>query len=202
MSSDNQDAQIPNQQTVPQNDNQANEEEEYDQSLQFPSAELLLSAVQREYDKEDERAKTLESRVGILITLSAALLAFVSTYIKMPNFKKLKISNVYEALPHTFFISLLFLTMLILVFSLIYSVRIINIRSYKRIKIDDFEKINNLEDNPDIIASALITRYRKNIEHNQAINESKIVMYRRGTYCITASIILAVILYMLSLSLS
>ena len=189
-----------NGQTVLQSGHQVSED--ISQNLKFPSAELLFSAIQREYDKEDERAKTLDSRVGILITLSAALLAFVSTYIKIPNFKKLKIDTLYEALPHTFFILLLFVTMLILVFSLIYSVRIINIRSYKRIKLDDFEKPINLKGNPDIIASALITRYRRNIEHNQAINDSKIVMYRRGTYCITAAIILAVIVYMLSINLS
>jgi hypothetical protein len=168
----------------------------------YPSGEILFSAIQREYDKEDERSKTLDSRVGILITLSAALLAFVSTYIKIPDFKKIKVETVYDALPYAIFVVLLYTTMLILVFSLIYSVRIITIRSYKRVKLEDFEKPINLQAKPDVIASALITIYRKNIEHNQAINDDKVKMYRRATYCITAAIILAIVVYMVSVGLS
>ncbi|PEX09615.1 hypothetical protein CN454_22715, partial [Bacillus cereus] len=165
----------------------------------FPSAELLFSAIQREYDKEDERARTLDTRVGILITLTAALLAFIPTYINIPDLKKVKVDNVLNALPYVVFILLIFITILFLVCSLVYCLRVIGTKSYKRVALTGFDKNQNLTAPNSVVAYGLIKIYRQNIEHNQVINDKKMELYKRGVYSIAAAILSAVVIYILNI---
>ncbi|MGG3470778.1 hypothetical protein ABES02_25275 [Neobacillus pocheonensis] len=169
------------------------------QQQSFPSAELLFGAIQREYDKEDERASTLDTRVGILTTVTAALLAFIPTYISIPDLKKVKVDNVLNALPYTFYFLFIIITILCLVCSLVYCLRIIGIKTYNRVDLSGFTNPGNIAAPTDVVAKALTITYRQNIEHNGKVNDQKVKLYTRGVYCIAAAIISAVIIYIFNI---
>ncbi|MFD4491633.1 hypothetical protein [Lysinibacillus fusiformis] len=170
-------------------------------SVKYPSSELILECIKREHDKEDERAKTFDSRVNILITLSAALLAFDSAVLK-PKLKGVNVSNLFDALPYATYIILLLITMGTIVITLIFAVRIIGVRTYKKIRTEDFNKDTILKSENDIVAVALIKIFCDNIDHNSDINNKKAKLYQMANYFIITSVILSIILYIMNLIIS
>lgn len=45
----------------------------------YPSSEILLSTITREYDAEANRKRDIETRAGVLIALLGALIGFYAT---------------------------------------------------------------------------------------------------------------------------
>src|SRR5690625_4786934 len=96
-------------------ENTSNIEDEFknrfnNHTIKYPSSELLLSALQLETEKENERSKNLETRVGIFISLAGIMIAFISSFLKIPNLKEIKIQSVYDAVPYTILLIVLTIT--------------------------------------------------------------------------------------------
>lgn len=172
----------------------------HNQNIKFPSSELLLTALQIEYDKEDERAKNLDTRVYIFFTLAAALLAFIAQILKIKNIINIGVDNVRESIPYVFYLELAILAPLLLMIAIILFVRVVSTRTYKRINLDSFENEANNKCQKDVVAFGLIEIYKKTINHNIGVNDKKIKLYKWGVYLITISIILIVITYIISIN--
>lgn len=167
----------------------------------YPSSELILSAILREYDIEDERARSLHTRVGIFISLSGALLVFISSYVKLSLLNEIQVNTVYQALPYALYLIFTISSLILLVASVIYFLRVISIRSYDRVELEEFKKEKNNKANQDVVAFALIEIYYDNIRFNSKVNDEKIELYKKGVFSIALALIITVPLYIISINL-
>lgn len=164
----------------------------------YPSAELMLAAIQREYEYESNRVRSLESRTGIFLAFAGALLVFFSSSLKPINLKEIEVDSLSQAFPFILMIGLIFLTLLILILSVIFFVRVISIQTYKRLSLNGFIK-ENTKSNPDIIAMEIMIDYQKVVSHNSRVNNKKIELYKKGLYLILMAIIMTAIVYSINL---
>ncbi|MCP3032623.1 hypothetical protein LF817_14955 [Halobacillus sp. A1] len=167
----------------------------------YPSSELILSAILREYDKEDERAKTLDTRVGIFISLSGALLLFISSYVKLSLLIDTQVNSVYGAVPYAFYLIFTISSLILLVASVIYFLRVVSIRNYERVGLEEFKQEENNKANQDVVAYSLIKIYCQNISFNSKVNDEKVKLYKKGIFSIALALILTVPLYIISINL-
>lgn len=57
-------------------------------NIEYPSSEVLLNTITREYDGEANRKRDIETRAGVLIALLGALIGFYATALDFSFFKK------------------------------------------------------------------------------------------------------------------
>lgn len=165
----------------------------------YPSGELLLSIVQKEYDYETTRKTVLETRTGILITLAAAILTFTFSNIKLPKIR----TPINEFSTLIFYVSyfLIGVTAVVTIgISLCYLLRVLFIAKYKRLDTTDINT-QTAAGNPDVVATALTKQYEKILRHNHNVNNDKMILYRKGTNCLIIALFASVILYGIALNL-
>lgn len=164
----------------------------------YPSAELMLSVLQKEYEYEINRKNSLESRAGILLTFTGALLVLLSSSLKLPDFNEIEIKTFYEALPYVFilFINIIIIALLIVTIIILFSV--ISIRTYNRIEIKGFNEANAKE-NLHIIALDLMKSYKDVLNYNIEVNNKKAKLFNLGVLLITISIIIFSINFFISI---
>lgn len=151
----------------------------------YVSSELLLEHIQREYTKEDERARAFETKIPILLTLITLFLGFVvmadNTQIAD---KILKIS------PQLYFgyMLLQLASVVCLIISAGCLVYVICLREYRRLNITRFldVKINNGSTGE--IAYELIRGYHEALEHNLVENDKKAKTYTLGIKWLTVGV--------------
>jgi hypothetical protein len=166
----------------------------------YPAAELVLTTIQREYDLEESRARTLDSRVGIFIPLSSAILVFIASYIKIPNSSNIAVHTVLDALPYVLALLLGALSILCFLIATFYFVRVVSKHKYNRINLEGFNDDAMLALSKDFVAVGLIEIYKKNIEHNVSVNDRKMSFYQIGVYLISSALVLAIIVYLIDIS--
>ncbi|MQR93681.1 hypothetical protein [Fictibacillus phosphorivorans] len=166
----------------------------------YPSGELLLSVIQKEYDYELARKSTLETRSGVVLTLSLSILTFVVTNIKMDKLLLLDTSKVMTIIFISFFILTVIISIGSLITSLILLIKVLLTYEYRRLELDDFnEEYGSFQ--KDIIAMALTKEYKNIVTANQKVNNDKTKFYRFGVYSAISLVISSILLYILSLSL-
>lgn len=178
-----------------------NNKKDNEDKEKFPSAELMLSVLQKEYDNEAEREKSIESRTGIFMTFAGAILAFMPSTIKLPNVYKIQVKNLLEALPYCTLIILTVITFSTLVFSIICFIRVVSVKEYRRLTLDGFNESNAVY-KKEYIALALMKEYQIVVKHNNSTNDKKIALFKRGIYCILIALVLLVIIYFISIFLN
>lgn len=176
--------------------NQETDKAKFEKS--YPSAELMLSVMQKEYEYESERVRSLEARTGIFLAFAGALLVFLSSSLKLPDLKNTEINNLFEAFPIVLVIILTFLTLALLILAAIFFVRVISIQTYQRLAFKGFVK-SNTKEKIDIIATEIMTDYQKVVKHNNEVNNKKVEIYKKGIYLIMAAIIMTAIVYSINL---
>ncbi len=166
-------------------------------NTRFPSGEILLSVLQKEYEYEADRFRSLESRTGIFMAFVGAVLVFFANTIRIQHFN-MKVETVLQALPYVLLILFSILTLLSLFISLLYFIKVISIQTYKRLSLDGFTESNATYD-AEIVSTALMTEYKKIVEHNNEANNKKVKCYKIGVYYILVSLVFMAISYILSL---
>ncbi|WP_416420561.1 hypothetical protein ACLZHR_09625 [Priestia aryabhattai] len=169
------------------------------QQERFPSGEILLSAVQKEYDYEQARKVALETRAGILIPFAAAVLTFAVSYIKISDLKKIKIIFVTDAFLYFFYLLLALIAIASLIVSLFFLMKVFIASKYNRLSIGEFDMNYGME-KKDEVAIALASKYRDIIHHNQKVNNKKTKDYQIGVYAILISTITTILVYGISLN--
>lgn len=167
--------------------------------MKYPSAKLLLSVIQKENDIEIDRKKALETRAGIFMGFSGALLAFFTKNIDFSFFNNV---NPSQFMLFASLFAILFLGPIILLLIGVYNfIRVIATKEYKRIGLGGFSEdiAQQLEDET---ALQLMEAYRDVVESNGKSNEDKTKFFRRGIFGISIATALMLIMYIISLNLS
>lgn len=162
-------------------------------AVEYLSGELLLSTIQKEYDYENIRKSTLETRSGVLLTLTAAVSTFAVTNIKIPSGILSFSSNtqLYSYLSIYFFLGIIAIAVIL---ALIFLLKVLLIDEYRRLDLAGFNEDNARFSN-NIVAMALTEEYRNIITHNHEKNNQKVKYYRNGIYSAIVAVISIIILY-------
>jgi len=164
----------------------------------FPSGELLLSVIQKEYDYELSRKSTLETRAGIVLTIIISMLTFAVTKIKI-DFSALSISNVsIVVLLFTFLLATIF-CVVSLFLSITLLTNVLLTKEYSRLDLKDFKEEYG-EYAKDIIAMALTEEYKSIVTANQIVNNLKAKHYKTGVYASVCFIVSAIAIFLLSVN--
>lgn len=164
----------------------------------YPSAELMLAVIQKEYEHESDRVRSLEARTGIFLAFAGALLVFLSSSLKLPEFRSIEVNSIPEAFPIVLVIIFTFLTLATLILAVIFFVRVISIQTYKRLAIKGFVE-SNTKEKVDKIAMEIMADYQKVVKHNNEVNNQKVEIYRKGIYLIMAAVIMTAIVYSINM---
>lgn len=177
---------------------------EHDQqpSPDVSTARLLFSVIQKEYDYEIDRGKNLETRTGIFLTFTGAALVFLISNVKLSSFLAVQIKNVLQALPYAFLLILLVLILISFIGSVIFFIKVLSIKTYKRIALDCFEgeKLGKNILVPEAIATiALIPIYKTCIDSYSEVNDKRVKWFKYGIRLILLALIFTSITFLLKL---
>ena len=171
---------------------------ENEKNISFPSAKLLFSIIQKEHDYEFDRGKDLQTRTGMFLAFSGAILVFIFNNVKIPNLSTTPIINLAQVLPYVFLIVFLSMTLLSLLFAIFSFIKVISTKIYPRINLDEFsvEKIGNRAIKPeDQTLVVLIPLYKNFVEEYSKINNIKVVWFKRGIISILVALIFTTLTY-------
>jgi hypothetical protein len=178
---------------------ESNDTTGYNQSIEmqnieeYPSSELLLSIVQKEYDLESDRKRDLESRAGILIALLGTMVGF---YIKDINLSFIKgHSTEVELLFYILIIALYLVPVTSLMAALFHLVNVIMTRDYQRIGLGFDYNLGMAQ--KDEVAQHLTWAYKDAVEKNMEVNDQKVIHFKKGIKFAFLSIISIIVIYIL-----
>lgn len=160
----------------------------------YPSANLLLSVIQKENEYEAERSRGLENRTGIFLAFAGALLIFLSSNFDISEFKMVEVDSLNDAYPLVLIIILFIVTWIALITSIIYFIRVISTQENFRLETKEFTK-ENAKDQKTTIAAELMIDYGEIIRHNNKNNDKKVVLYKKGIYLIMIAVIMTSFMY-------
>lgn len=175
-------------------DNDKNQEEKSEKEkdkggTKFPSSKIMLSVIQKENDLEVDRKKALEVRVTPLLALSGVLLLF---FTNKADLSFLRSTNDQNYMENYIVFTLFFIAPLILLFtSILYFVRVLATKEYKRLGLDGFKEEAAVMAEDDI-AMKLIIQYRELLKYNSQGNEKKPILFMRGIYSLIVALVLIV----------
>lgn len=160
--------------------------------------EILLSTVEKEYDKEIDRVKTLDTRTNIFVTLGGVLLVYLPGNIKSLCNLNQPFTTIIGAIPELLKLLLLLSIFISLILSFIFFSLVISLKEYKRISDEIFDECN-FKYSKRYCAETLILMYKKVLEENSKVNELKSKYYKRGFYLMMVALALNVIAYIIVL---
>jgi len=161
----------------------------------LPSGDLVLSILQREFDIERERKSALETRTGILLTLTFAILTISISNIKIPKILNIEDSKIMML--YFIYVLLLFILFVFSVSSIFFFIKVLLLDKYKRMDVSTFNERLALHEKKATLP-ILIDKYREYIIFNQKTNDRKYESYKKGTISIIITFSLSVILYTIS----
>lgn len=156
---------------------------------EFTSAKLMLGVIQKENDLEADRKKTIETRVSALLAFSGVLLLFFTNKADLSFLKDVAYDNFYR---HYIIFTVFFVVpLLTLISSILFFVRVLSTREYKRLGLGGFHE-TNAHLSEDEAAMKLIINYREAIKLNSTENDKKTQLFKRGIYCLAFSLIMVI----------
>ncbi|MBM7835003.1 hypothetical protein [Clostridium sardiniense] len=142
----------------------------------YKSSKVLLETIKSEYDRENDRMKTVENRIPILMTVAIFLCGFLFTNSGI-DFKSM-LENAQNKI--YIFIGLQTLSSLFLVLSIIIFIYLLLSKEYRRIELKNFSKIDVQAKDEGLIAFDILRAYLQAYEHNQKVNNKKIMLNNIG----------------------
>lgn len=166
--------------------------ESSNQAPQFPSGQVLLDTIRHEYDIESSRKRDFETRAGVLIALSGALIGFYASSLDYSAFKEA--STPMEYIGATLLGILYLLPTITLLISLGNFLKILDTKSYDRIGLGGFN--DEMGQKPsDEVALRLAKSYKSVIENNHTVNENKVKQFKTGINFMYISLISVIVVY-------
>lgn len=160
-------------------------------SYEYQSSELLLEHIQREYCKEDERARAFEAKIPILLTLVTLFLGVVIN--SKSSEIAVEILNISSQLYFGYML-LEFTTQLSLIISAGCFVYVICLKQYKRLRTDVFTKPELNSANKGKVSYELIKGYQEALNHNISQNDNKGKTYTWGVVMLAIGVVSYVIM--------
>lgn len=161
----------------------------------YKSSKLILDYVYKEYSRENERRKNIESRITILITILTffAGLILANNQIGFQKMLQNGDKNIYT------FVTIEVLSCLSLLGSMGIFVSILVAREYKTIKLDNFINIKPQGADEGLVAYDLIKAYKECFDFNKKVNDFKFKMSNMGIGLLVISVALYLVLRILSI---
>lgn len=168
------------------NNSEGDQGEETKIEIKFPSAEIILGVLQKEYDYESDRKTRLETRAGILMTITMAILTFLITHVSMP--KGIPVEANKELILFILVVITFLTSITLIIFALFNLINVFLVDEYERV---DFESLDRElgRNEKDVIAMAIAEGYKSAISHNHKKNSAKTKKYKNGTTCVIGSIV-------------
>jgi hypothetical protein len=152
-----------------------------------PSAKVMLSVAQSEYDKVAQRTNIIDVKISAII----ALLAFLyPLYIDLLSFK---IQNVYHGL-YLFALIVLLVMNAVALFCLLTAIMT---RAYRRIDINSIINDSSVRHQENDFESCLLKFYKDAINESSNQNDKRVKYYDRAVKLIRVSAIIGLILIIL-----
>ena len=175
-----------------------NNNQEYSQDStkgkEYPSAELLLSIIQHEYQNEASRKRDLETRTGILIALLGALVGLYTSTIDFTIFKKAETSIEYLGFS---IIAIIYIFPLIsFLISIKLFIDVLKTREYQRMGLDGIND-KNAKQLIDVVSQKIVMGYKTVVINNDKSNNAKTKDFNKGIKYLYISLIGIVAAYML-----
>ncbi|MFP3419754.1 hypothetical protein R0K30_09570 [Bacillus sp. SIMBA_154] len=162
----------------------------------YPSSEILLSTITREYDAEANRKRDIETRAGVLIALLGALIGFYATALDFSFFKK---ANSPVEMLCFVIIALLFIFPAIMqLIAFKHLINVLKTYQYESLGLDGFNSLNlekSAKRGKDELQLLLTSAYHAVVEKNSMANDTKAKLFKKGTEKIYISIIGIVLVY-------
>ncbi|MCK9478670.1 MAG: hypothetical protein M0R40_04105 [Firmicutes bacterium] len=158
----------------------------------FPSSTIILDICRNEYEREFNRTSLVDTKVSIFLTLSAALLAFITSLLDYQDIWNL-VPSMFNNVVGTAYILLSFVSAALIVTSTIIFAIILYSRQYKNINLSSISKDELMKKNEDIINVALIRLYNEAVDYNRNINEKRMGLYKKGVFIAIVAVITSVL---------
>lgn len=160
---------------------------------QYPSGELFLNVSAKEYDKEDERAKNIDNRSGVLISALTVLFVFYLPSMKIRAILSLTNIDVNKIIPQIIFLCLYGFTVISFIIGLIYFILSIDVKVNKRISFEDLSNQSLHKEKKNIVASSLAVKYSQLAKENELSNNKKVKYYSIGLRLLVVTVLLMTI---------
>lgn len=145
---------------------------EKEETIRYPSGNLLLAEIKSIYYDESERNKSLENKVAITLSILGVLLTIGINELDIPDFKKLKVNEFGDIIIPLILLIVLVFMVIFLVKTMFYVYKSLELKPYKRMNLDGFVPKNAKEDD-DIISVVIMEEYKVGIRENREINNEK-----------------------------
>ena len=150
--------------------------------VNIDSVKAILDTVRKEYDYEQDRSKSIDSRASTFLTISATAFALVCNIIKLPT-------N-YILIHSMILICVYTLTLLSLLITVLLFARTLMSKPYKRYKIGDLNSYNVMSSSSNELAPVIISTLCKLIDENSKVNDQKIKYYNLAIVLLIISMFL------------
>lgn len=157
-----------------------------DNEIKFPSSDIMLSVIQKEYDYETTRKERLETRAGVFLTLTLAILTILISRIYIPE--EFRYDNAKWMLAYIIYAIAIISAFISVFFSIFYLVSVLFILKYERIDLKSFTR-ELAQYKKDVVMMGIIERYIKIISNNQIKNNEKTKKYICGTRFVMGAIV-------------
>ena len=165
----------------------------------FPSAKLLLEIAKKEYDKEDGRKSSLETRLNILVTFNSAILCFILSY---HDFSKIiRLVFFKDCLPPAicFIAALELIIFSCLVSSLIFSLACffyaLSTKQYLRFNLDNL--LSETKKAESVFSISVVQYYNYLLNHNREQTSVKLNWFVRGSFLLFLAVLLLILFYII-----
>lgn len=160
----------------------------------YPSAETLLTFIQKEYDIEASRKRDIEARTGILIALLGVLIGFYSSIMDFKIFKTGDAPLEYIGL---IFLGLIYIFPLVTLFlSMRHFIKVLNAKTYRRMGLGNNYK-EMAQNSKEDTSIRLAESYKIVVEDNDKSNENKAIQFKKGINLLYLSLIAVIITYII-----
>lgn len=165
----------------------------------YQSAELFLNVAQKEYDKEDGRAKNIDNRAGILISALVLLFTFYLPQMKLSEIISLIDIDVIDIIPQIIILLLYTLAIITFTCSLFSLLSAIAVKTNSRLSYDDLANQDLHRASLDIVASSLAIKYCDLAKKNEISNNKKVDYYSKGLKYLVTTVLLMTVSIILSM---
>ncbi|WP_173915967.1 hypothetical protein [Halobacillus sp. Marseille-Q1614] len=166
----------------------------------YHSSEFILSILLKEYEFELHRKNTIESRTGILITLSSGLLTFAISKIELSKIDALNMELTSNKIFLILYALLALGTLFFWLCSTVLSVIVLVALRYKRFDVGALKEEHEIN-KVDVMASSFLELYKEILSKNQAINNKKALFFNLSLIAVVLTVPTTIGLYCLSINL-
>lgn len=149
--------------------------------IKYPSSNVVMEAVFREYEYESDRVAKLDSKINITVTLCGVLFIFILKYLDFDQiFYLIKENNNWQMLIGIMIAIGSILIIILYVYSLITLVSLLKASGYKRFEQEVLFEKNIVSEPKDIAETYIAALYNGAIYENSIINNERCVKYNKA----------------------